>query len=523
MLRPLNRFSTAFSALLVTACFNPDAPGSDTDDGTSGSGDSSATGSGDSVGSSGPTGAATGSEATSQTGTDSSGGVDLPPEVTAFTVNGSDSPAEIAVSGMVTLDADANDDVGIDRVEFYDGEQLVAVAAQSPYRAEVLLSSADNGSHLMWARAVDSAEQEGLSDEIEFSVSVLGGEMLEIREDIGTTLFFLPSAPRVAVDGDRVRLAALGDGLALDYRSFDLGLSLVQHTPPPDSTDSSDANSTSRPQRTVSGTHVLIGGAVRGPDDQWNSAIFRVDDDTANVERLIFGPAHSPAQAPLGISADGTVSFFLNNAVVAKYTADLATQLWTAEAGSESSGPLALAISPDDDVVVVYSGAGCGAETGSCVRKIRSNGDIEWTRTMPSLHLSVAISDNGEIAIPNNATEESTSIDLLAPNGDRIRTIDLRSTPYRRTLEVLFDPQGNLLVVGALTEVVGDNDVAWAMRLGPDGTVIWERTYHFTPSSMATSITVDPSGRVYMAGLGEVIDPGLLSFTAPLFIAELAL
>lgn len=48
---------------------------------------------------------------------DSTGATDAPPEITAFTVDSSATPAERQTSGMVAFDVDATDDVGIDRIE----------------------------------------------------------------------------------------------------------------------------------------------------------------------------------------------------------------------------------------------------------------------------------------------------------------------------------------------------------------------------------------------------------------------
>ncbi len=75
-----------------------------------------------------------------------------PPSVTLT------APAEGAtVTGSVSLTANATDNVGVTKVEFYDNSSLLATDSSSPYSATFNSASVPNGSHLIIARAYDAA------------------------------------------------------------------------------------------------------------------------------------------------------------------------------------------------------------------------------------------------------------------------------------------------------------------------------------------------------------------------------
>lgn len=528
MLRPLNRFSTALSALIVTACFNPNAPDSETDNGTSGSGDSSATGSGDSLGTSGPNEGTDASVGTTDSGA-SSGDTDLPPEITSFTVNGSKSPAEIDVSGQVMLDADASDDIGIDRVEFYDGEQLIAASTASPYRVEVLFSSANNGAHSLWARAIDTSGQEGTSNSVDFSVNIIGGQILEIRENIGEVIsIFLLTSPRISAEGSSVHIAARAqdpadssaDGFA--YWAYDSDLSLVHRSQSPGSGEDSEYNAATPPNLSASGSHVLVGGAAALAEGD-RTVMFSIDTTTSDIQRVDLEATDGVRPTPLAIDSEGNVLLCPTHGQVVKYSPDMSRQIWTNSIGDLSTVSTFLLIDEDNNVLVTFATAECSPTSTWCVRKIRPDGDTEWTRGIADIPIGAALSPSGELAVATGFSAPPSTIDVIDRNGESQRL--WQSDDSLRTItNIAYDPQGNLVTVGYLSNGGGpDERVAWATRLGPDGGQIWERTYKFDSASNMTGVAVDPDGRTYVVGHTDVVDTFLLGYVALGFVAELSL
>jgi hypothetical protein len=72
----------------------------------------------------------------------------------------------------VTLVAPAQDNVGIARVEFYDGDELAGTDTTAPYTFDWNITIAANGGHSWTARAYDSAGNMGESSAIDLLVAV---------------------------------------------------------------------------------------------------------------------------------------------------------------------------------------------------------------------------------------------------------------------------------------------------------------------------------------------------------------
>jgi fibronectin type 3 domain-containing protein len=71
-------------------------------------------------------------------------------------------PAEGAtVSGNVTINADASDDVGVSKVEFYDNGVLISSDTSAPYSAVWDSTKVPNGTHTITAKAYDAAGHTG--------------------------------------------------------------------------------------------------------------------------------------------------------------------------------------------------------------------------------------------------------------------------------------------------------------------------------------------------------------------------
>ncbi|WP_288432437.1 Ig-like domain-containing protein [uncultured Deinococcus sp.] len=73
------------------------------------------------------------------------------------------SPTELTATGTATFTAAASDDVGVTKVEFYDGATLVATDTEAPYTASKTYAFADNGTHTITAKAYDLAGNVGQS------------------------------------------------------------------------------------------------------------------------------------------------------------------------------------------------------------------------------------------------------------------------------------------------------------------------------------------------------------------------
>ena len=80
------------------------------------------------------------------------GGDPVPPIVSL-----SASSTSITTAGTLTLTANATDNVGVVRVEFLEGANVINTDTSAPYTTSVALTSASNGAHTYTARAVDAS------------------------------------------------------------------------------------------------------------------------------------------------------------------------------------------------------------------------------------------------------------------------------------------------------------------------------------------------------------------------------
>jgi len=93
----------------------------------------------------------------------------IPPVVSLMS-----SATTVTAAGSITLTANATDNVGIVRVEFYDGTTLLATDTTSPYTQAVALTAANNGTHSYTARAFDAAGTVGISAPVTVTVNIAG-------------------------------------------------------------------------------------------------------------------------------------------------------------------------------------------------------------------------------------------------------------------------------------------------------------------------------------------------------------
>jgi len=81
------------------------------------------------------------------------------------------SASETGTSGTVTLNANASDNVGVSKVEFYVDNVLKSTVTAAPYTASINSTSLTNGSHTLVAKAYDAANNIGTSSSVAFTIN----------------------------------------------------------------------------------------------------------------------------------------------------------------------------------------------------------------------------------------------------------------------------------------------------------------------------------------------------------------
>lgn len=180
------------------------------------------------------------------------------------------SPTDGAtVSGPVTIQATAADDVGVASVEFLVDGKLMATDTTAPFAAEWNTSVESNGSHTLLARAHDAAGNTGTSTSI--SVTVTGG----VEDTTAPTVDLTFPADGDTVSGTITMAAAATDDLGVSTVEFFVdGASVGTGTP------SGQAGPWTLAWNTTSvadGAHALM---VKAYDAAGNVGI---DDDTTVI------------------------------------------------------------------------------------------------------------------------------------------------------------------------------------------------------------------------------------------------
>lgn len=109
---------------------------------------------------------------------------DPPSDTTPPAVGLSSPQAGATVSGNITLAAAATDNIGIAKVEFYTDTTLVSSDTTAPYSVTIATTDLTNGSHLVTARAYDTAGNVTVDSR---SITVSNGDMASPTTPTGLT------------------------------------------------------------------------------------------------------------------------------------------------------------------------------------------------------------------------------------------------------------------------------------------------------------------------------------------------
>ncbi len=99
-------------------------------------------------------------------------GQDPQPDTTKPVVTLVSSKASVTAAESIKLTATATDNVGVTKVEFYDGVTKLGEDSSSPYEYDVALTATNNGSRSYKVKAFDAAGNEGSSDPVTVTVAI---------------------------------------------------------------------------------------------------------------------------------------------------------------------------------------------------------------------------------------------------------------------------------------------------------------------------------------------------------------
>lgn len=88
------------------------------------------------------------------------------------TISLASSSSNVTAAGSITLTATATDNVGVTKVEFYEGTNLLGSTAAAPFTTSISYDNSKNGTHSYSAKAYDAAGNVGTSSAVSVVVNI---------------------------------------------------------------------------------------------------------------------------------------------------------------------------------------------------------------------------------------------------------------------------------------------------------------------------------------------------------------
>lgn len=538
----MRRASVLFLTSILAGCFSPEvseaSDSGETDETGASSGPSSGTGgtggteSGDPTGNptGNPTGDPTGPTSTSidteTDGVDTGPAGDEPPSFESFEVNSSTKPEDVTESSLVELSASVVDDIGVESVEFFDGETSLGIVTEEPWELGVVVTSSDNGGHLYWATATDTGELTAESEEVPLVSSVTGGEVHDTNEGlfegeevlgifggIGSieddrlvlagqsegSMFDDPETTIVTLDSrvNQINSTTVEAGIPAVPRRFDDGLALIPTTIIVDSVT------------TKSGIEAIT---------VWRYEVFSTTlGEILPAQALQFAGGNSFNGAAAVESTDGGFALATSPSSLTAYEADLDLELWEDSLGMAADEEAFIQASesfPDGSVAVtILAREGCQGPAENCLRRINADGTLAWSIALPFAATEGALARGGQGGLfVGGRVDDGLLVLHLDENGEELESALFTFANPVTTIgaHLVSDQQGGVVV--ALSTGVPDNlanipdEVGVVFRLDATLSELW-RVNGFGPGSRPVAALTVPTGELYVVGIGPGAEP----------------
>lgn len=530
----MRRASVLFLTSVLAGCFSPEvseaSDSAETDAGETGSSAGPGSGtdgtggtdSGDPTGN--PTGNPTGPTSTSidteTDGVDTGPAGDEPPSFESFEVNGSTTPEDVTESSLVELSASVVDDIGVDSVEFFDGETSLGVVTEQPWELGVVVTSSDNSTHVYWATATDTGAQTAESEEVPLVSSVTGGEVHDLNDGLfeGEEVFGIfggigsvgddrlvltgpsegstfedPETTIVTLDNrvNQINSTTVEAGIPAAPRRFDDGLALIPTTIVVDSVT------------TKSGIEAIT---------VWRYEVFSVTlGEILPAQALQFTGGNSFNGAAAVESTDGGFALATSPSSLTAYEADLDLELWEDSlgmgAGEEAFVQASESFADGSVAVAILAREGCQGPAENCLRRINLDGTLAWNIALPFAATEGALAKDGQDGLfVGGRVDDGLLLLRLDENGDEQES-SLFTFPNPVTTigaHLVSDQQGGMVV--ALSTGVPDNlanvpnEVGVVFRLDATLSELW-RVNGFGPGSRPVAALTRPTGELYVVGI----------------------
>jgi len=364
-------------------------------------------------------------------------------DVTPPTVSLTSPSGGSTLNGLVSLTANASDNVAVQRVEFYCNGIKIGTDETVPYTFELNTTALPDGAHTLYAMAADAADNARTSSSVSVTIAnrVQGesGQTLWARSFGGTGIDFGQS-----VTSDR-------EGNVILTGTFDYRL---------------DFGGGPLPVPFLSGRNMLLAKYTSSGDHVWSQALGGAgngecaDSVTDHDENIVIGGQFAGNLVFSTITLTGWDAPFIS-----KFDAN-GNHLWSRCLGGNGKVNGVATLSNGDVIATGYSSGTDDFGPGIfAARYASSNGRLIWSNTFGSRS-----TDAGN----------SVAVDTL----DNVIVVGSFYGP--------IDFGG-----GSVTSQYID---AFAVKFTANGSHIWTRTYGSSRNDAATSVAICPDNSIVLAG-----------------------
>lgn len=136
----------------------------------------------------------------------------------APTVSLASSSTNVTTATSITLTATATDNVGVSKVEFYDGASLINSDTASPYSYSIALTSTNNGTKNYTAKAYDAAGNLTTSNAVSVTINI---------DSTAPTISLAASSTNILIAGNLTLTATATDNVGVTKVEFYDGTTLI--------------------------------------------------------------------------------------------------------------------------------------------------------------------------------------------------------------------------------------------------------------------------------------------------------
>ena len=397
-------------------------------------------------------------------------------------------------SQAVKISATANDNVGVSKVEFWNGNTRVMTDTSSPYEYSWMIDATDNGTHNWKAIAFDAANNSS-QDTVSLNVDIATADTQ------APELAISPATSQTYTSSQTVKISAT----AID----NVGVSKVEFW-----------NGNTRVMTDTSSPY------------EHNWVIDDTDNGTHNWKAIAFDAANNSSQDAVSLTVDISIS-----------SANPGEHLWSLDFGGDTTADDAIgratAMDSSGDVYVAamvsgsvnFGGSTLSTNQGGVIAKYTGNGSHLWSKlwsgsTGASLvPTGMVIDDNegtvivtgyfsGTVNLGGGSLTSAGSNDLFmvkyTSNGNHLWSRRYGASATEVASDIAIDPYGNLWVAGyvhgsgnlggsTLSSNSNSRD-AFLAKYSPYGDHLLSRIYGGSSVDEATGVAVDSSGNAVITG-----------------------